>query len=208
VIGLGLVQHYIANHPSRHAAWGMKVMPALDEPHFNETIPVMAALSVFESACGKGRSGSGMLYVVGVELMKGPMKCEIDFMILVQDAELPAVIVGEAKAGHPDHPEQGDLLNGEPHRGGLAGAVGIRLDVTWDDFARHPRDLPWRRSRQVSHRPVCGYWSAACCRLRGPAATGGRRAPAIKVARLCPAVSLHVGECVCRAEAGGSPGAD
>ena len=102
---------YIANYPSRPATWAMKVMPALDEAHFNETVPVMAALSVFEAACGKGLTGSGMLYLAGVELTQRPMKCEIDFMILIQDAELPAVIIGEAKAGHPDHPEQGDLLS-------------------------------------------------------------------------------------------------
>ena len=41
------------------------------------------------------------------------MKCEIDFMILIQDAELPAVIIGEAKAGHPAHPEQSDLLSND-----------------------------------------------------------------------------------------------
>jgi len=90
---------YIANYPSRPATWAMKVMPALDEAHFNETVPVMAALSVFEVACGKGLSGSGMLYLTGVELTKSPMKCEIDFMILIQVAELPATIIGEAKAG-------------------------------------------------------------------------------------------------------------
>ena len=54
---------YIANYPSRPATWAMKVMPALDEAHFNETLPVMAALSVFEAACGKGLTGSGMLYL-------------------------------------------------------------------------------------------------------------------------------------------------
>jgi hypothetical protein len=54
----------------------MKVMPALDEAHFNETIPVMAALSVFEAACGKGLSGSGMLYLVGAELTKSPVSRE------------------------------------------------------------------------------------------------------------------------------------
>jgi len=37
---------YIANSPQRPAAWAMKVMPALDQAHFSETIPVMAALSV------------------------------------------------------------------------------------------------------------------------------------------------------------------
>lgn len=101
----------IANHPSRPATWAMKVLPALDAAHFNETIPVMGALSVIETACGKGFSGSGMLYVVGVELIKDAMQCEIDFMILVQDSELPAVIIGEAKAGHPDRPKPSDLLS-------------------------------------------------------------------------------------------------
>ena len=54
-----------------------------------------------------------MLYLAGVELTKGPTKCEIDFMVLIQDAELPAVIIGEAKAGHPDRPAQGDLLSSD-----------------------------------------------------------------------------------------------
>jgi hypothetical protein len=101
---------YIANRPSRPATWAMKATPALDEPHFNETIPVMAALSVFASG---GMAGSGMLYLVGAELTKGTATCEIDFMVMVQDAELPAVIIGEAKAGHPERPAAGDLLSGD-----------------------------------------------------------------------------------------------
>lgn len=92
----------------------MKVTPALDEVHFNEMVPVMAALSVFETACGNGPlSGRGLLYLVGVELTKGTSKCEIDFMTLGADPELPAVIIGEAKAGHPDRPAQGDLLSSD-----------------------------------------------------------------------------------------------
>src|SRR5712671_3653092 len=75
---------------------------------------VMAALPVFETACGKSRlSGSGMLYLVGVELTIGTSTCEIDFMILIPDGELPAFIIGEAKAGHPSHPAQGDLLSSD-----------------------------------------------------------------------------------------------
>jgi hypothetical protein len=54
-----------------------------------------------------------MLYLVGVELTKGTSKCEIDFMALGADPELPAVIIGEAKAGHPDRPAQGDLLSSD-----------------------------------------------------------------------------------------------
>ncbi len=105
---------YVANHPSRPATWAMKVTPALDEAHFNETVPVMAALSVFATACGSGGiSGGGMLYLTGAELTKDAATCEIDFMIMVQDAELPAVIIGEAKAGHPAHPAPGDLLSGD-----------------------------------------------------------------------------------------------
>ena len=92
----------------------MKVTPALDEAHFNEMIPVMAALSVFETACGnRPLSGRGLLYLVGVELTKGTSKCEIDFMTLGADPELPAVIIGEAKAGHPTRPAQGDLLSSD-----------------------------------------------------------------------------------------------
>ena len=92
----------------------MKVTPAFDETHFNEMIPVMAALSFFEAACGTGPlSGRGMLYLVGVELTKATSKCEIDFMALGADPELPAVIIGEAKAGHPDRPAQGDLLSSD-----------------------------------------------------------------------------------------------
>ena len=104
---------YIANNPYRPASWAMRVMPALDEAHLSETIPVMAALSVFHAACGKYLSGTGMTYLVGVELVTGAMECEIDFMILLQDAELPAVIISEAKAGHPDHPGQSALLSSD-----------------------------------------------------------------------------------------------
>ena len=102
---------YIANSPGRPATWAMKVTPALDETHFNETVPVMAALSVFAVACGRGLSGGGMLYLVGTELTSNSATREVDFMILVQDADLPAVIIGEAKAGHPDHPKPADLLS-------------------------------------------------------------------------------------------------
>lgn len=104
---------YIANSPQRPAAWAMRVMPALDEAHFSETIPVMAALSVFHAACGKGFTGTGMTYLVGAELVTTAMKCEIDFMILIQDTELPVVIIGEAKAGNPDHPAPGALLSND-----------------------------------------------------------------------------------------------
>lgn len=104
---------YIANNPARPATWALKVMPALDEAHFNETVPVMAALSVFDAACGRSLSGGGMLYLTGIEFTKKSQKCEIDFMILVQDAELPAVIIGEAKAGNPDNPKPSDLLSSD-----------------------------------------------------------------------------------------------
>jgi len=105
---------YIANHPTNPAKWAMRITPALDEAHFSEVIPVMAALSVFEAACGNGfLSGNGLLYLVGVELTKGAATCEVDFMTLVTGSELPAVIIGEAKAGHPDNPAQRDLLSSD-----------------------------------------------------------------------------------------------
>lgn len=104
---------YIANSPQRPAAWAMRVIPALDHAHFSETIPVMAALSVFHAACGKGFTGSGMTYLVGAELVTSAMDCAIDFMIMIQDAELPAVVISEAKAGNPDHPAQSALLNSD-----------------------------------------------------------------------------------------------
>ncbi len=104
---------YIANSPPRPATWAMRAMPALDEAHFSETTPVMAALSVFYAACGKGFTGTGMTYLVGAELVASTMKCEIDFMILIQDAELPAVIISEAKAGNPNHPAPGALLSSD-----------------------------------------------------------------------------------------------
>jgi hypothetical protein len=104
---------YIANSPQRPAAWAMRVMPALDEAHFSETIPVMAALSVFHAACDKGFTSTGMTYLVGAELVTSAMKCEIDFIILIQDAELPAVIISEAKAGNPGRPAQSALLSSD-----------------------------------------------------------------------------------------------
>jgi hypothetical protein len=104
---------YIANSPKRPAAWAMRVMPALDQAHFSETIPVMAALSVFHAACGKGFTGTGMTYLVGAELVTSAMKCEIDFLILIQDAELPAVIISEAKSGNPDRPAPDALLSSD-----------------------------------------------------------------------------------------------
>jgi hypothetical protein len=101
---------YLANHPEKPATWDMRAMPALDSKHFNEMIPIMATLSVFAAAFEFGHSDSAPLNVVGIELKNASMECEIDFMVLVQDAELPAVIIGEAKAGHPDNPKPGDLL--------------------------------------------------------------------------------------------------
>jgi hypothetical protein len=97
----------------RPAAWAMRAMPALNEAHFSETIPVMAALSVFHAACGKGFTGTGMTYLVGAELVTSAMKCEVDFMILLQDAELPAIIISEAKAGNPRQPAPGALLSSD-----------------------------------------------------------------------------------------------
>jgi hypothetical protein len=102
---------FIANNPSRPATWAMEAMPALDEAHLNEAIPVMAAVSVFEAVNGKGPFGSGLLYIVGAELTNDHLECEIDFMVLMQDAELPVVIIGEAKAGHPRRPARTDLLS-------------------------------------------------------------------------------------------------
>lgn len=157
---------YIANHPSRPATWAMKVTPALDEAHFNETIPVMAALSVFATACGKGGlSGSGMLYLVGAELTKDTATCEIDFMVMIQDAELPAVIIGEAKAGHPTSPAPGDLLSSDDleHLQAIQDALrAIGIDC-WICFAttrpalQQPEVDLLRRSCERSLTPVFDF---------------------------------------------------
>lgn len=101
---------YLANNPERPASWDMRAMPALDARHFSETIPVMATLSVFAALFEFGHSDLPPMNVVGVELKNPSVECEIDFFVLVQDAELPAVIIGEAKAGHPTRPESHDLL--------------------------------------------------------------------------------------------------
>jgi hypothetical protein len=105
---------YIANHPTNPAKWSMTATPALDEAHFSEMIPVMAALSVFDTACINSiLGGRGLLYLVGVEFTRGAATSEVDFMILGADEELPAVIIGEAKAGHPSDPAQRDLLSSD-----------------------------------------------------------------------------------------------
>jgi hypothetical protein len=41
------------------------------------------------------------------------MKCEIDFLIFLQDADLPAVIISEAKAGDPGRPAPSALLSSD-----------------------------------------------------------------------------------------------
>jgi hypothetical protein len=102
---------HIANSPQRPVTWAMQAMPALDKAHFSESIPVMAALSVFHAASGRRFTGTGMTYLVGVELVTDAMKCEIDFLIFLQDAELPAVIISEAKAGDPSGPAPSALLS-------------------------------------------------------------------------------------------------
>ena len=157
---------YIANHPSRPATWAMKATAALDEAHLNEAIPVMAALSAFLTACGRGGlPGGGMLYLVGTELAKGTSKCEIDFMIMVQDAELPAVIIGEAKAGHPVTPAPGDLLSGDDldHLQAVQDALrAIGIDC-WICFAtsrpalQQPEIDLLRRSADRSLTPVSDF---------------------------------------------------
>ena len=101
---------YLANNPERPASWDMRAMPALDPRHFSETIPVMATLSVFAALFEFGHSDLPPMSVVGVELKSTAVECEIDFFVFVQDAELPAVIVGEAKSGHPTRPASHDLL--------------------------------------------------------------------------------------------------
>jgi hypothetical protein len=157
---------YVANHPSRPATWAMKATPALDEAHFNETIPVMAALSVFATACGKGGlSGSGMLYLAGAELTKDAATCEIDFMVMIQDSELPAIVIGEAKAGHPEHPAPGDLLSSDDleHLQAIQDALRkIGIDC-WTCFAttrpalQQPEIDLLRRSCERSLTPVFDF---------------------------------------------------
>jgi hypothetical protein len=102
---------YLANNPERPATWDMRAMPALDGRHFTEMIPVMATLSVFAALFELGHSNIAPLNVVGVELKRVQLQCELDFMVLLQDAELPAVIIGESKAGHPVNPAAHDLLS-------------------------------------------------------------------------------------------------
>ncbi|MFI6467379.1 hypothetical protein [Streptomyces sp. NPDC050538] len=104
---------YIANDPGRPMAWQMRATSAFDEGHLNETVPVMAALSVFASLFEPGFSNAVPLHLVGVELTKGADQREIDLVVLAQDAELPVVIIGEAKAGHPQSPKPGELLSVE-----------------------------------------------------------------------------------------------
>ena len=54
-----------------------------------------------------------MTYLVGAELVTSTMECEIDFMIMIQDAGLPAVVISEAKAGNPDRPAQSAPLSSD-----------------------------------------------------------------------------------------------
>ena len=101
---------YLANNPERPATWDMRAMAALDPRHFSETVPIMATLSVFAALFEFGHSNLAPMSVVGVELKNAAFECEVDFLVFVQDAELPAVIIGEAKAGHPSRPASHDLL--------------------------------------------------------------------------------------------------
>lgn len=58
-------------------------------------------------------------------------------MLLVQDAELPAVIIGAAKAGHPDNPKPHDLLSQDDlsHLEELQDAIrAVGIDC-WTAFA-------------------------------------------------------------------------
>jgi len=152
----------------------MKVTPALDEAHFNETIPVMAALSVFATACGKGGlSGSGMLYLAGAELVKDAATCEIDFMVMIQDSELPAIVIGEAKAGHPERPAPGDLLSGGDleHLQAIQDALRrIGIDC-WICFATTPRaaatrDRPAATFLRAFPHPACVPAGCGPCAAR------------------------------------------
>lgn len=104
---------YVANNPGRPMAWELRATSAFDEAHLNETVPVMAALSVFTSVLESGLGSTVPLHLVGVELTKGADPRELDFVVLAQDAELPAVVIGEAKAGHPETPKPGELLTAD-----------------------------------------------------------------------------------------------
>lgn len=88
-------------------------------------------------------------------------------MILIQDAELPAVIIGEAKAGHPDHPRQGDLLSHDDldHLEAVQDsfrAIGIDYWIcfatTRPSLQRSEADL-LRRSRERSLIPIFDFKS-------------------------------------------------
>jgi hypothetical protein len=100
----------LAEKPGSSIAWELRATSAFDIAHFNEMIPVMAALSVFATAFEPMMDGNTPLHVVGVELTKDGQPRELDFVIATQDFLMPAIIVGEAKAGHPDAPKPGELL--------------------------------------------------------------------------------------------------
>ncbi len=94
-------------------AWEFRATQAFDPAHFNETVPVMAALSVFAAAFEQMLDGNTPLHVVGAELTKDGQARELDFVIAAQDFAMPAIVIGEAKAGHPDAPKPRELLTAE-----------------------------------------------------------------------------------------------
>jgi hypothetical protein len=107
---------YVAAHLGRPMSWELRATSAFDEAQFNETVPVMAALSVFSVLFEHGLGGTVPLHLVGVELGDGGGLGDLDFVTFVQDSRLPAVVIGEAKAGHPDKPKPHELLTAEKLR--------------------------------------------------------------------------------------------
>jgi hypothetical protein len=104
---------YIANAPARALGWEMAATSAFDATEFNSTLPVMAALSVLTSVFEQGSGNPLPLAQVGMEIECDGLEGDLDFVVLAQDAELPVVIIGEAKAGKPEKPNPGELFSAD-----------------------------------------------------------------------------------------------
>jgi len=101
---------YVAAHPTKPMTWDLSPMISLTLEEFHELLPVMSTLSVFSACFGDSYSGRIPLGLAGLELTRGDLQCELDLVVFTQDGDLPVVIIGESKAGHPSTPAERDLL--------------------------------------------------------------------------------------------------
>lgn len=92
----------------KRSGWKYGLSASIREDRLRETLPLMAALSVFSS--WTGFSSPSMPCVLGLRLETERGPCEIDLALMLEDRGRPTVVIGEVKSWRGDIDEQ-DLVN-------------------------------------------------------------------------------------------------